>query len=133
MVRKTSKRVTGGHSVTPIRYEESETSPGVYYVHVYDNNFPGADRVLTIDTNKNRWEYKASANPDEPSALYYGDDKNKNVLYFAPVKSREGVLACPFCKGASGGKKIVTVSGADVVARGEGGNTGVKGGEITEY
>lgn len=132
MVRKTKKTVTGGHAVTPIGYEQSPTE-GVYYVHVYDNNFPAQDRYITIDTNKNRWEYRGAANPAEPAAVYTGDEKNNNYLYFAPVRNRLGTLACKFCKSGKGDKKYVVVDGADVTARTKGGATaGVKGGNIDE-
>ncbi len=131
MVRKTKKGITGGHALTPMYYEPAATA-GVYYVHVYDNNFPAQDRYITIDTNKNRWEYTASTNPKDTAALYYGDDANKNYLYFAPVRNRLGKLTCKFCKGGSA-KKYVVVDGADVTAKGKSGKTaGVKGGNIDE-
>ena len=124
IVRKTKNGISGGHAVTPIRYSETDVK-GVYALHVYDNNFPDQDRVITIDANKNRWEYRASANPDEESALYYGDEGNRNPLYFAPVKSRVGTLPSPFGKGATesqtvfqGAVQVKAASGASAAGIG---------------
>ncbi|MBX3204529.1 MAG: DUF1554 domain-containing protein [Labilithrix sp.] len=100
LVRRTKSGFRGGHAVTPIRYARGDR-PGLYVVHVYDNNFPDEDRTMTIDLAKGRWEYRASANPDEPSALYYGDATNDNRLYFASVKTRLGKLTFPLGKNAT--------------------------------
>lgn len=104
-VRKTKKGITGGHAVTPMRYAETDRK-GVYELHVYDNNFPDQDRVITIDANANRWEYRGSTNPDEAGALYVGDEQNGNPLYFSPVKARVGKLPAPFAKDAAESQTI---------------------------
>ncbi|MBX3186537.1 MAG: DUF1554 domain-containing protein [Labilithrix sp.] len=122
LVRKTKRGISGGHAVTPIRYALG-SRPGLYIVHVYDNNFPDEDRTMTIDLDKGRWEYRASTNPEEESALYYGDATNQNPLYFAPIKTRLGKLAFPFGKDAA--QTTTTFQGAiGGTARDDSGNAG---------
>ena len=100
-VRRTAHGVAGGHAVLPTGYEQIAGQPGVYKLHVYDNNYPDSDRAMTLDTNANRWEYQGSTDPTESSADYFGDPGDGNPLYFAPIKVREGTLACPFCTGST--------------------------------
>jgi len=123
IVKKTGDRVTGGHALTPIAYFPE--SDGVYLLRVYDNNLPDTVRTMKIDTNKNRWEYEASENPQKKPSLYFGDDTNKNLLYLAPIFTRTGELSCHFCTG--GGAQVTTSGGAQVLVNG----TGVAGGEPT--
>lgn len=120
IVKKVGDKVSGGHALTPIAYY-ADKAEGVYIVRLYDNNIPGEERQMRIDTKKNRWEYEASENPGKKSSLYFGDDSNKNPLYLAPIFSRNGELPCHFC---TGGKAQVTTSGgAQVVAEGASGAT----------
>jgi hypothetical protein len=109
-VRRTATGVAGGHAVLPTGYEEINGQKGVYKLHVYDNNYPDSDRVMTVDTVANRWEYQGSSDPTQASADYVGDAANKNPLYFAPIKVREGTLACPFCTGSATAQTYATGS-----------------------
>ena len=97
----------------------------MYWLRVYDNNNPDKERLLKIDTVKNRWEFEAAENPGKTSRLYYGDDSNKNPLYFAPILNRQGQLPCFFCD--EGGESLVTTSGGLEVFTPE---AGVKKGEF---
>lgn len=109
LVRKKGSTISGGHALTPIAYYSDAKEKGVYWLRVYDNNNPDKERLLKIDTVKNRWEFEASENPGTASRLYYGDDSNKNPLYFAPIFNRQGQLHCFFCD--PGGESLVTTSG----------------------
>lgn len=47
---------TGAHAVTPYAYAPG-VDPGTYVVLVYDNNYPGDTKLLSIDTRSNSWSY----------------------------------------------------------------------------
>lgn len=124
IVKKQGGTVSGGHAVTPISfYQESD---GVYLLRVYDNNVPDAERTMKIDVKNNRWEYEAATNPNKKSSLYFGDDSNKNPLYFAPVISRTGNLPCHFCDGST--VQATSSGGAQIEVNG----TGVSEGEVKQ-
>ena len=128
MVRKKGKTISGGHAVTPISYTSDPKEKGVYWLRVYDNNNPDSERLLKIDTVKNRWEFEASENPARASRLYYGDDSNQNPLYLAPVFNRLGQLPCDFCK--SDGESLVTSSGGAQISI-AGFDIGINDGQLT--
>jgi uncharacterized delta-60 repeat protein len=130
IVRKKGKVISGGHALTPIGYYADPKLKGVYWLRVYDNNTPDAERLLKIDTVNNRWEYEASENPKRMSRLYFGDDSNKNPLYLSPVFTREGVLPCFFC-GSEGATQVSTEGGAQVSLETPDGTTGVSEGELS--
>jgi hypothetical protein len=89
-------RVMGGHAILPYALEP-EAVAGKYRLLVYDNNHPELERAILIDTNLNRWEYVASTDPTNSAALYFGDSKNGNPMYLAPVRARTAKHPCPFC------------------------------------
>ncbi|MDP2274746.1 MAG: hypothetical protein Q8N23_18485 [Archangium sp.] len=126
IVRKKGKTISGGHALTPIGYYSDPTQKGVYWLRVYDNNRPDAERLMKIDTVNNRWEFEASENPEKSPRLYFGDASNKNPLYLAPVFTRQGTLPCEFCK-SGGSVQVSTTGGAQVSASG----VGVSDGELT--
>lgn len=125
IVRKKGTVVSGGHTLTPIGYYRDPSAAGVYWVRVYDSNNPDTEKLLKVDTVANRWEFEAG---EKNSRLYFGDDSNKNPMYFAPVFSRQGALPCPFCE--EGGAQVVTQGGAQVVVDTPGGPVGLTDGEF---
>lgn len=76
-----------GHAVTPFAVEDM----GTYFrVHVYDNNYAGETRFLTVEKGgKNTWKYTAATNPNKPPDVYTGD-KTTNSLDIVPTSKREG-------------------------------------------
>ena len=114
--------VSGGHAITPFAIVDGDT-PAIKHVLVYDNNHPGEPRVLRVDTEADRWEYQASANPDEGESLYYGDPGNQNPIYLTPTSPRMGQHKCPFCPAAAGkpgdgpARLVMTTPGAEVLVR----------------
>jgi hypothetical protein len=52
---------TGGHAITA--YGIRDEGAGIYWIMVYDNNYPGQERHMVVDTNADTWEYEASINP----------------------------------------------------------------------
>lgn len=92
-------RRRGGHAVLP--YAVVPAGHGIYEIRVYDNNHPGALRAIEVDVERDVWTYRASTNPEDREALYEGNVENANRMYFAPVRTRLGTQACPFCSGAA--------------------------------
>jgi hypothetical protein len=88
---------TGGHAISA--YGVQDKGDGVYWILVYDNNYPGEERHMTLDTNANTWEYEASINPSVEPDLYKGGVENP--IEFTPDQERLTIFPCDFC-GANG-------------------------------
>ncbi|MDM8530341.1 hypothetical protein QUF63_04165 [Anaerolineales bacterium HSG25] len=104
----------GGHAVTP--YGITDRGNGIYWLHVYDNNFPaGTRRYLEFDTIDETWLYTGGGtNPDTLGTDYEGDETTDTLgLRNLYVKSgwgipeerrnsapRQGAYVCPFCSPA---------------------------------
>jgi hypothetical protein len=85
---------TGGHAITP--YAVEDRGDGVYWIMVYDNNYPGAARAIEVNTTTDTWTYSGSTNPAEAADTYEGDAETK-TLELAPIGPRLGQQECPFC------------------------------------
>ena len=85
---------TGGHAITP--YAVEDRGDGVYWIMVYDNNYPGAARAIEVNTKTDTWNYSGSTNPAEAAGKYEGDAETK-TLELAPIAPRLGQQDCPFC------------------------------------
>jgi hypothetical protein len=85
---------TGGHAITP--YAVEDRGEGVYWIMVYDNNYPGAARAIEVNTTTDTWIYSGSTNPAEAADTYEGDAETK-TLELAPIAPRLGQQDCPFC------------------------------------
>jgi hypothetical protein len=96
--------MTGGHAITP--YAVEDLGAGVFAVKVYDNNFPGAEREVTIDTAKDTWSYQASQNPNDPTELYTGGAGIENIGVVDPDDGA-GVNAFPPAGGAEASASAV--------------------------
>jgi hypothetical protein len=84
-----------GHAVTP--YGIEDRGDGQFAVLIYDNNYPGITRAISIDTRRNAWSYETAPNPDVGSYLFQGRGR-VNPLFLIPTGSTYGVQPCPFCK-----------------------------------
>ncbi len=83
----------GGHAVTPYKIEAQ--GAGRYRIHVYDNNYPGAEKTIEVDAAKNRWTYAGAAlNPSEDPAPWSGGAGSMDVTL---LTDRYQPLQCPFC------------------------------------
>jgi hypothetical protein len=96
---------TGGHAITA--YAVQDQGNGIYWIMVYDNNYPGQERHMTVDANANTWEYEASINPSVQPDLYKGSQDNP--IFVAANQPRLQTFPCDFCgstgtasKGGSG-------------------------------
>ena len=86
--------LSGGHSL--LAYGVEEVGPEQYHILVYDNNFPGAEAFVEVDTAANTWRYAHGAvNPDQTPLVYEGDAETQ-TLRFIPFSAYEAAT-CPFC------------------------------------
>jgi hypothetical protein len=85
-----------GHSITP--YSVEDRGNGIFWIHVYDNNWPDkADVVMEIDRVNETWSYDLSAqNPDFEPEVWEGDARSQ-TLAALPLSWRTGTLTCPWC------------------------------------
>jgi hypothetical protein len=88
----------GGHAITPIAVEN--LGGGQYYIVIYDNNFPGVQRAISVDTNNDTWSYNGAPNPSDPPEEYSGQGAN-NPMELFPLSPGLGVQPCPFCGSGS--------------------------------
>lgn len=87
---------SGGHAITPIAVEDAGNA---YRIHVYDNNYPGETRYLTVEKNgRQTWKYVTSTNPNEAEDNYIGDI-NTESLELTATSARDrssGKFKAPF-------------------------------------
>lgn len=88
---------TGGHAITA--YAVEDKGNGLYWIMVYDNNYPGQERYIQVDANAGTWQYEAAINPKVEPDLYTGDDTNP--MFLAANEPRLEVFACSFCGSGS--------------------------------
>jgi hypothetical protein len=91
---------SGGHAVTS--YGVEDQGNGIFWILVYDNNYPNDARHIIVDTNANTWEYEASINPDVEPDLYQGN-ADTQTLEIVPTSARLGQQACDFCSQSNTG------------------------------
>lgn len=106
--------MTGGHAITP--YAVEDRGEGIYWIMVYDNNYPGQERAIAVDRERNEWSYLASTNPDIDPVVYIGTDETE-TLTLTPTAARLETQQCPFCGGeldeevAGGGTNQFSLTG----------------------
>lgn len=102
---------SGGHAITPYAVEPQEN--GEVWVMVYDNNYPGEERYLVINTELDTWEYEAATNPQEESELYQGDAETQ-TLDLTPNSARTQIQLCDFCESQYSNKGGNGLAKADI-------------------
>lgn len=128
IAQRTELGFTGGHALTPIGYYKGEGD--VYWLRVYDNNFPQQEQRLEINPVANTWRYEFPGLEGE-MIVYEGNPENGNLLYFSPVDERLGTLTCPFDPNSE--TVAISYSGLTVVETdGDGAQTGIVDGKVVE-
>jgi hypothetical protein len=84
----------GGHAVSPIAVEN--LGGGQYDILIYDNNFPGVLRAISVDTTADTWSYNGAPNPSVPPELYSGQGAT-NEMQLIPLSPGLGVQPCTIC------------------------------------
>ncbi|MEQ1606876.1 MAG: hypothetical protein ABL999_18590 [Pyrinomonadaceae bacterium] len=93
---KEAGKYTRGHSILPIAIEEMDEED-IYRIHVYDNNYPGETKYVTINTKTETWRYHTANNPAETARDYVGNAAS-NTLALKRLSDRaKARYECPFC------------------------------------
>jgi hypothetical protein len=100
--------MSGGHAVTP--YEVDSLGHDRYGIRIYDNNWPGRVRTITVNGRSDTWSYQATQNPHDKSELYVGNAQTK-TLQLWNLTPGLGVQPCPFCTTTPGGAAPGGVTG----------------------
>ncbi len=90
--------MTGGHAITAYAIEEKGN--GIYWIMVYDNNYPDEERYIVVDTRNNTWTYQSATMSGLSQDVYDGVGR-RNQFQIAPVDSRLGKFTCDFCPPSS--------------------------------
>ncbi len=92
-------KYTRGHSILPTAIEEM--SDGVYRIHVYDNNFPGQTKYVTVDGNAQTWRYRTASDPNDVARDYVGSLKTETLSLKKMSDRNLARYECPFCEETS--------------------------------
>lgn len=88
-------KYTRGHSVVPIAIEDMGDK--IYRIHVYDNNYPGQTKYVTINAKNETWRYHTANNPAQTAHDYVGNAAT-NTLALKRLSDRSRKrFECPFC------------------------------------
>ena len=88
-------KMTRGHSILPIAIEDM--GDDIYRIDVYDNNYPGQTKYVTINTKAETWRYHTANNPAETARDYLGT-ATTNTLGLKRLSDRSRArYECPFC------------------------------------
>ena len=97
-----------GHAITPFAIEDAGEQ---YKIHLYDNNYPGEAKIMTVENGgKQTWKYVTSTNPNEPEDAYIGDTETK-TLELTATSWRDGkCFDAPFAPDGKGSTGCSSVS-----------------------
>lgn len=85
-----------GHAVSP--YAVEDRGNGIYWIRIYDNNWPNKERYVEIDKNMNTWKYELAAiNPAVPKMPWAGS-ATSYTFGVVPISVRQQKVVCPFCR-----------------------------------
>lgn len=85
-----------GHAVTP--YAVQDKGNGVYWVRIYDNNWPGKERYIEVDKKANTWKYDLAALNAGASKMPWSGSAETFSFGVTPISARLKPAICPFCK-----------------------------------
>ncbi|MBD0862906.1 hypothetical protein IA539_17115 [Gordonia sp. zg691] len=109
----TDEERQAGHAINPIAIRD--LGEGKRGIVVYDNNFPGVEKMVVVDPAAERWYYSTATNPSEPTMLFQGSAANKMML--VPLAS---ILARHQDPDLRNDDTVVVVSDTNGGARGAG-------------
>lgn len=96
----------GGHAVVPIALRD--LGAGRTGIVVYDNNYPGEQKVIVANSERNTWYYTTALNPADRSYLFGASPQYPLELVPLDVLTRQG--ECPICKDVGDDDVIVTLA-----------------------
>ncbi len=86
---------SGGHAVTPFAVEDK--GDGTAAILVYDNNFPGITRAVTVDIEDDTWTYVGGTNPQNLGEVYEGTAETESMVLL-PTNPGDEIQPCFFCR-----------------------------------
>jgi heat shock protein beta len=94
-------KLSAGHVVSPFAVEDAGA---LYRIHVYDNNYPGQTRFITVEKEgKQTWKYVTTTNPSQPVSAYTGDITTKSLATTSNATREKGCFKVPFANDGKGG------------------------------
>jgi hypothetical protein len=98
-------KYTRGHSILPFAVEDM--GGGEYRIHVYDNNFPGQTKYVTVYGNDETWRYRTASDPSKTASDYVGNRQTQTLSLKRMSDRNRRIYQCPFCedKAANGGSE----------------------------
>ncbi len=94
-------KLSAGHVVSPFAVEDAGA---LYRIHVYDNNYPGQTRFITVEKGgKQIWKYVTTTNPSQPVSAYTGDITTKSLATNSNALREKGCFKVPFANDGKGG------------------------------
>jgi hypothetical protein len=94
-------KYTKGHSILPFAVEDMGNS--VYRIHVYDNNFPGETKYVTVDGKNESWRYRTASDPSKTANDYFGNRATETLSLKRMSDRNRKIYQCPFCDKNEGG------------------------------
>jgi hypothetical protein len=88
-------KLTRGHSIVPIAIED--VGDEIYRIHVYDNNYPGQTKYVTINANNETWRYHTANNPAQTAHDYVGNASTHTLALKRLSDRSRKRFECPFC------------------------------------
>lgn len=95
----------GGHAITPIALRD--LGKGKTGIVVYDNNYPGVEKMVVADAAADTWYYTTALNPSDKSYLFVGSPDNPMHLVRLPQTTE--VHECPTCRESGDDSVLVLV------------------------
>ncbi len=99
-----NREKTGGHAVTP--YAVDALGRGRYDILVYDNNHPGVERRVHVNTRADTWSYELAANPRNPESHWDGDAETKSLLLYPVLPGLRRAPLPVLCTARASGRDL---------------------------
>lgn len=95
---------SGGHAILP--YALEWVNKDVVKIKIYDSNWPGKDRYITVDFKADKWTFAYSGeDPANDPDAWTGGPGDMDMTSMASRTS----ATCPFCASKSGVEKTILV------------------------
>ncbi len=88
-------KYTRGHAIVPMAIEDM--GGDVYRIHVYDNNYPGQTKYVTVNAKAQTWRYHTANNPAETARDYVGTAATHTLALKRLSDRSRARYECPFC------------------------------------
>lgn len=85
-----------GHAVSP--YAVEDRGNGIYWIRIYDNNWPDKERFVQIDKNANTWKYELAAINPGVAKMPWAGSATSYTFGVVPISVRQQKIVCPFCR-----------------------------------